>query len=76
MRSSKLSLALGFPVLLGACATAVPDAFTESKAGFANVSSQTSAAIGKRTAFAETQAENDALRKQVHDMVHQKDHIR
>jgi outer membrane protein TolC len=72
MRSSKLSLALGFPVLLGACATAVPDAFTESKAGFANVSSQTSAAIGKRTAFAETRAENEALREQVHDMVHQK----
>ncbi|MFO7759735.1 MAG: TolC family protein [Roseovarius sp.] len=72
MRSPKLSLAMGLPLLLGACATAVPEAFTESKAGFANVSSLTLAATGKRTAFAETQAENDALRKQVHDMVHRK----
>lgn len=72
MRSSKLSLALGVPLLLGACATAVPDAFTDSKAGFANVSDMTSAAIGTRTAFAETQAGNDALRKQVHGMVHRR----
>lgn len=72
MRSSSLSLAIWLPLLLGACATAVPDTFTESKAGFANVSNLTSAAIGTRTAFAETQAENDALRKQVHGMVHGK----
>jgi outer membrane protein TolC len=70
MRSFTLSPALALPLLLGACATAVPEAFTERKAGFANVSSLTSAAIGTRTAFAETQAENDALRKQVHGMVH------
>ncbi len=72
MKLSKLSLAAGFPLLLGACATAVPGAFTEPKAGFANVANQTSAAIGKRTAFAETQAENESLRKQVHSMVHRK----
>ncbi|KNX40287.1 Outer membrane efflux protein [Roseovarius tolerans] len=72
MRLSKLTLTLGFPLLLGACATAVPSAFTEPKAGFAAVSNQTSTAIGKRTAFAETQAENEALREQVHAMVHRK----
>ncbi|MCX7561496.1 TolC family protein [Sulfitobacter sp. F26204] len=72
MRVSKLPLILGFPLVLGACATAIPGAYTESKAGFFNVSSQTSAAIGKRTAFAQTQAENVALKKQVHGMVHRK----
>jgi len=72
MRTSKLPLILGFPLILGACATAIPGAYTDSKAGFLNVSSQTSAAIGKRTAFAQTQAENVALKKQVHGMVHKK----
>lgn len=72
MRSSKLSLAVGFPLILGACATAIPGAYTDPQAGFLNVSSQTSTAIGKRTAFAQTQAENVALKKEVHGMVHQK----
>lgn len=67
-----LSVAVIAPLLLSACATAVPQAYTEPKAGFANISSQTSAAIGKRTAFAQTQEENDALKKQVHAMVHRK----
>lgn len=72
MQVSKIPLVVGFPLLLGACAAAVPGAYLEPKAGFANVASQTSVAIGKRTAFAETQAENDALRKQVRGMVHGK----
>ena len=72
MKISRLSLVAGFPLLLGACATAVPSAFTEPKAGFVNVSAQTSAAIGKRTAFAETQAENEILQEQVHSLVHRK----
>jgi len=72
MRVSKLPLILGFPLVLGACATAIPSTYTESTAGFFNVSNQTSAAIGKRTAFAQTQAENVALKKQVHGMVHRK----
>lgn len=72
MRISKLPLVFGFPLILGACATATPGAYTEPKAGFANVSSQTSASIGKRTAFAQTQAENVVLKRQVHGMVHRK----
>lgn len=72
MRISKLPLVFGFPFILGACATAIPDAYTEPKAGLANVSNQTSASIGKRTAFAQTQAENIVLKKQVHGMVHRK----
>lgn len=72
MRVSKLPLILSFPLVLGACATATPGAYTEPKAGFFNISNQTSAAIGKRTAFAQTQAENVALKKQVHGMVHRK----
>ena len=72
MRVASLSLSIGFPLVLGACATAIPGAYTESKAGFANVSGQTSAAIGKRTAFAQTQAENEALNREVQGMVHRK----
>jgi outer membrane protein TolC len=72
MRISKLPLVFGFPLILGACVTAIPGAYTEPKAGFANVSNQTSASIGKRTAFAQTQAENVVLKKQVHGMVHRK----
>ncbi|WP_298861733.1 TolC family protein [uncultured Sulfitobacter sp.] len=72
MRISKLPLIAGFPLFLGACAVVVPGAYTEPKAGFANVASQVTPAIGKRTVFAETQAENEALRKQVHAMVHRK----
>ena len=72
MRVSKFPLVVGLPLVLGACATAIPGAYTEPKAGFANVASQVSPAIGKRTVFAETQAENEALRKQVHAMVHRK----
>lgn len=72
MRVSKFPLIIGLPLVLGACATAIPGAYTEPKAGFANVASQVSPAIGKRTVFAETQAENEALRKQVHAMVHRK----
>ncbi len=69
---TRFSLALGLPLTLAACATAIPDAYTDQKAGFANVSSQTAAAIGKRTAFAQTQAENAELKKQVHAMIHQR----
>lgn len=68
----RLSMVVIAPIVLGACATAVPQAYTEPKAGFANVSSQTSAAIDKRTAFAQTQEENEALKKQVHAMVYHK----
>ena len=60
------------PLILAACSSEIPDKFTDPKAGFGEVSSQTSAAIGKRTVFAQTQSENDALNKQVHGMVYRK----
>ena len=72
MEISKLLMGFGFALTLGACATTVPGAYLESKAGFADVSSRTSASIGKRTAFAQTQAENAELKKQVHGMVYRK----
>lgn len=72
MGNLRLSIFLGLPLVLGACATAVPGIYTEPKAGFAAVSGQTSAAIGKRTAFAQTQEENDALKREVHALVHKK----
>ncbi|ALG91123.1 MULTISPECIES: TolC family protein [Actibacterium] len=72
MRISKSPLAIGFPLLLGACATAVPGVYTEQKAGFANVAGQITPAIGKRAVFAQTQAENEALSREVHGMVHRR----
>tara|TARA_R110002049_G_scaffold307712_2_gene509052 strand:+ start:24544 stop:26007 length:1464 start_codon:yes stop_codon:yes gene_type:complete len=72
MQPFKTTLILGVPLLLGACATAVPDIYTSPTAGFANVSSQTSAAIGKRTVFAQTAAENMAVKADVKKMVYHK----
>lgn len=65
-------LIMGFPLLLGACAAVVPGAYTDQNAGFANVSSETANAIGARTAFAQTQAQNQTLAREVHGMIHQK----
>ncbi|WP_050526546.1 TolC family protein [Pseudorhodobacter aquimaris] len=72
MKSSKFPLIFGFPLVLGACSGLVPSDYTDAKAGFASVSGQISTAIGKRTVFAQTQAENAALSREVHGMVHQK----
>ncbi len=60
---------LASPVVLAACSAAVPEKYTGPKAGFQEVVNQTSAAIGKRTAFAQTQAENEALSKEVRSLV-------
>lgn len=65
-------LILSFPLLLGACAAVVPGTYTDPNAGFENVSSETAKAIGARTAFAQTQADNQALVREVHGMVHKK----
>jgi hypothetical protein len=59
-------------LLLGACEGAVPSAYAEPKAGFATVSAQTSAAIGKRTVFAQSQVENEAVPQEVRAMVNGK----
>jgi outer membrane protein TolC len=69
MRILKRSLFFTAPLVLGACVGTVPSAYTDTKAGFAAVSTQTSAAIGKQTAFAQSQAENEALKRQVQGMV-------
>lgn len=69
MRFRSLPVIVGFPLVLGACATAVPGVYTDPNAGFATVSGQTAAAIGNRTAFAQTQAQNDALAREVRAMV-------
>ena len=69
MRGRTLPLMLGLPFMLAACAGTVPDLYTTPTAGFAAVSEQTSAAIGKRTAFAQTQAENEAIQREVRALV-------
>jgi outer membrane protein TolC len=69
MRILKSPMLFAGPLLLSACVGAVPGAYTDNKAGFAAVSSQTSAAIGKQTAFAQSQAENEALQRQVQALV-------
>lgn len=72
MKITKIPLILGFPLVLGACAGLVSSDYTDGKAGFAAVSGATSTAIGKRTVFAQTQAENAALSREVHAMVYRK----
>ncbi|WP_050521762.1 TolC family protein [Pseudorhodobacter wandonensis] len=69
MRILKRSMFFTAPLLLSACVGAVPGSYTDTQAGFAAVSAQTSGAIGKQTAFVQTQAENDALQQQVQGMV-------
>ncbi|WP_322866610.1 TolC family protein [Aquicoccus sp. G2-2] len=69
MRIMTLSLGAGLPLILGACATAIPPAYTAPKAGFALVAQETAATIGKRTAFAQTQAQNVTLAREVRAMV-------
>ena len=69
MRLAMLPLTISLPLVLAACASAVPDLYTAPNAGFAAVSDQTSAAIGKRTAFAQTQAENEAIQREVRALV-------
>lgn len=69
MRRKPLPLLIGLPLVLAACASAVPDMYTAPKAGFAAVSAQTSATIGKRTAFAQSQAENEAIQREVRALV-------
>ncbi|MEY8144558.1 TolC family protein [Falsihalocynthiibacter sp. CO-5D18] len=72
MRHRKWTILLVTPVILAACAQNVPDKYTDSKVGFMAVSNQTSGAIGKRTAFAQTKSENDALAQEVRGMVQKK----
>jgi len=72
MQFRKWSILLVTPLILAACEAQVPSKYTDPKAGFSEVSAQTSAAIGKRTAFAQTKADNVALQKQVHAMVYRK----
>ncbi len=67
-----LPLALMLPAVLAACATAVPPEFTDRDAGFAVVQSRTTQAIGKRTAWAQSQDQTEALSKEVRALVHRK----
>ncbi|SFU10303.1 TolC family protein [Sedimentitalea nanhaiensis] len=69
MAKMKWPVLLVTPLVLAACTPQVPTKYTDAKAGFLDVSTQTSGAIGKRTAFAQTRAENDALTKEVRGMV-------
>lgn len=69
MRGKTLPLLISLPLVLAACASAVPDLYTARNAGFAAVSDQTSKAIGKRTAFAQTQADNESIQREVRALV-------
>lgn len=72
MKMKKWPILLITPAVLIACSPQVPPKYTDRKAGFLEVSSQTNVAIGKRTAFAQTQAENQTLSKEVRGMVYRK----
>ncbi len=60
------------PLILSACATAVPEKYTSKTATFQSVSSETSKAIGKQTVWIQSQAEAEATAKRVHALVHRK----
>ena len=69
MTANTWRLLLASPLVLAACSAAVPEKYTSPQAGFQEVASQTSGAIGKRTAFVQTQAQNEALAKEVRQLV-------
>jgi outer membrane protein TolC len=62
-------LLFAVPFLVGACVNTAPTAYKDPKAGFAVVSTQTNTAIGKRTAFAQSQSENESLKREVQSLV-------
>ena len=72
MRFRKWPILLITPLILAACEAQVPSKYTGPNAGFLEVSAQTTAAIGTRTVFAQTKADNEALQKQVHALVFRK----
>ncbi|MEP3666539.1 MAG: TolC family protein, partial [Roseibium sp.] len=70
MRWKLKTAAVITPLILGACtATDLPVSFSARDAGFATVEARTSKAIGKRTVWAQSQAETVAASKQVRAMV-------
>ncbi len=78
MRTNPRKLLVGLsPLLLAGCVSTSELAlqtapFEEAKAGFQTVSARSSAALGKRTAWAQTQDETRKLRHEVHGLVHKK----
>lgn len=54
---------------LAACSTVVPEKYTDETLGFQAIADQTENAIGKRTSFARTQAQNEALSQEVRGLV-------
>lgn len=62
-------LMLAGPLALAACSAAVPEKYTDETLGFQAIADQTESAIGKRTAFARTQAQNEALSEEVRGLV-------
>ncbi len=73
MARKVLTTLIVLPVVLAACtAPQVPARFSARDAGFDTVQARTTKAIGKRTVWAQSQAETVALSKQVRGMVHRK----
>ncbi len=72
MRNYYKPTIIALPLLLGACATAVPTQYTNKTAAFDAVTAGTNKAIGKQTVWIQSQQEAVANAKRVHAMVHKK----
>ncbi len=72
MRNYYRPAIIALPLLLGACATAVPTQYTNKAAGFDAVTDGTNKSIGKQTVWIQSQQQADANAKRVHAMVHKK----
>ena len=72
MRGLSKKLILASPLVLAACAAQVPAAYTSDDGGFATVASRTQSAIGKQTAWTQTQAQSAEVASKVRAMVYRK----
>lgn len=72
MRAYYRPAIIALPLLLGACATAIPTQYTDKAAVFDAVAAGSNKAIGKQTVWIQSQQQADANTKRVHAMVHKK----
>ena len=60
MRMLKLTV-IAFPLVLGACATALPPGITAQDAGFSLVADKTRAATGRKSVWLQTSAQSQQV---------------
>jgi outer membrane protein TolC len=63
---------IAFPLVLGACATALPPGITAPDAGFSLVADKTRAATGRKSVWLQTSAQSQQVAKEIHALTHRK----